>query len=332
VVKADGYGHGLERVARALGGADAFGVAALSDAERLRAAGLSQPVVLLSGFNEPGDIEQLRRLNVETVVHHPVQLEMLEQAAPGDPVRCWLKLDTGMHRLGFMPSEIAPLIAELKDSPHLKAISVFSHLAASEDPAQDDFTLAQDSLFRQMTGDLQQMLAYPFLRHLANSAAIQRHPGLQYDMVRLGLGLYGIDSTGLLQEKLRNVSTLKTTISQLKQVPAGDTVGYGRKGTVGTGKTIATLPIGYADGYTRRLSNGVGKMLVGGQPAPVIGQVCMDMVMLDVSHIEGVKEGDEVIVFGEDLPLPQLAGWADTIPYEIMTGISQRVKRIYFQE
>lgn len=335
MVKAFSYGSGSYEIANLLQfhKADYLAVAYADEGVELRRTGVTMPIMVMNP--EPSTFDAIIQWNLEPEIYSLRLLHLFEEELKrlhADHFPVHIKLDTGMHRLGFEPQHLKALGHFLQHSPHLKAISVFSHLAASEDPAQDDFTLAQDRLFRQMTGDLQQMLAYPFLRHLANSAAIKRHPGLQYDMVRLGLGLYGIDSTGLLQEKLRNVSTLKTTISQLKQIPAGDTVGYGRKGTVGTGKTIATLSIGYADGYTRRLSNGIGKMLVGGQPAPVIGQVCMDMVMLDVSHIEGVKEGDEVIVFGEELPLPQLAGWADTIPYEIMTGISQRVKRIYFQE
>jgi alanine racemase len=182
-----------------------------------------------------------------------------------------------------------------------------------------------------MSHELQKALGYTSIRHISNSAAIHRHPDLQLDMVRLGIGMYGIDN-GEMQEKLRNVSTLKTTVAQVKELQAGDTVGYGAKWTANGPAVIATVRIGYADGYPRCLSNGGGQMLVRGQLAPVAGIVAMDMLMLDVTHLPEVAEGDEVIVFGQDLPVQQLATWAGTIPYEILTGISQRVKRIYFEE
>jgi len=167
---------------------------------------------------------------------------------------------------------------------------------------------------------------------MANSAAIVRHPQLQLDMVRLGIGLYGIDSAVVQTLDLREVSTLKTTVAQVKHIKKGETIGYGRKGIAETNAIIATVRIGYADGYPRRLSNGLGKMLVNGKQAPVIGVISMDMAMLDITQCGPVDEGDEVIVFGKDLPVAQLANWAQTIPYEILAGISQRVKRVYFEE
>jgi alanine racemase len=243
-----------------------------------------------------------------------------------------IKLDTGMHRLGFIKSEIPELAQILTSTPLLKVQSVFSHLAASEDPEKDALTQKQGRLFYEMSHELQKALGYTVIRHIANSAAISRHPDLQLDMVRLGIGMYGIDSSKAIQDQLKNVSTLKTTIAQLKHLEEGDSVGYGATWTATGPSVTATVRIGYADGYPRRLSKGKGKMLIKGKLAPVVGIVAMDMLMLDVTHIPDVMEGDEVIVFGEDLPVQEVAEWAETIPYEILTGISQRVKRVYFQE
>jgi len=209
--------------------------------------------------------------------------------------------------------------------------SMFSHLAASEDPDQDAFTQQQATLFQQAALVLEKALPYSFLKHIANSAAIVRHPNLQWDMVRLGIGIYGVE---IATEKLdlMPVATLRTTIAQLKHLVPGESVSYNRRSVVTEPSVIATVRIGYADGYERRLGNGIGKMWVNGQLVPVIGTVCMDMTMLNVTQVPNVKVGDEVVVFGKELPIQQLAEWAGTIPYEIMTGISQRVKRVYFQE
>jgi alanine racemase len=202
---------------------------------------------------------------------------------------------------------------------------------ASSDPAMDGFTRQQAQDFDKACNQLERALGYRFIRHLANSSAIHRHLSLQRDMVRLGIGLYGIGADPTLQRKLKNVTTLKTTIAQIKQVRAGDTVGYGRSGKIEHDSEIATVRIGYADGYSRRLGNGVGYMLVKGQRAPVVGHVCMDMTMIDITGI-GATEGDEVLVFGEALPVSEVAGLCGTIPYEILTGVSQRVRRVYFEE
>ena len=185
--------------------------------------------------------------------------------------------------------------------------------------------------FMQSCEQLQKVMGYTFRRHLANTSAIHRHKNLQLDMVRLGIGLYGVDPNPDIQQQLKNVTTLKTTISQVKAVKSGESVGYSRKGIATKDSLIATVRIGYADGYPRLLSNGAGKMWVNDQLVPVIGNVCMDMTMLDVTGME-VSEGDEVIVFGEQLPVSDMAAWAQTIPYEILTGISQRVKRVYYEE
>ncbi len=237
-----------------------------------------------------------------------------------------------MHRLGFEQSDIDLLAGHLKENNIVKVQSVFSHLAASEVEEQDEFTRQQATMFLQCCDVLQQNLGYGFIRHIANTSAIGRHPEMQMDMVRLGIGLYGVDNNPSMRTLLKNVTTLTTTIAQIKNVIAGSSVGYGRNATLVKDSTIATVRIGYADGYPRNLSNGAGKMLVKNKLVPVIGNVCMDMTMLDITGIENLKAGDEVIVFGEELPIQTLAKWSDTIAYEIMTGISERVKRIYFEE
>ncbi|RYF97159.1 MAG: alanine racemase, partial [Chitinophagaceae bacterium] len=224
------------------------------------------------------------------------------------------------------------LCSLLARSNRLKVQSVFSHLAASEDPSQDGFTLQQFKIYEDAVRQLKAGLSYHFIRHISNSAGIFRHPQLQLDMVRLGIGMYGVDSATSHQSLLQQAATLKTTIAQLKYLPAGTTVGYNRRGVLNKDSVIATVRIGYADGYERSLGNGKGKMMVNGQLAPTVGSICMDMTMLDVTGIPGLQPGDEVIVFGKELPLQSLANWAGTIPYEIMTGISQRVKRVYFEE
>jgi alanine racemase len=237
-----------------------------------------------------------------------------------------------MNRLGFAANEIENLCKDLKNTSSFRIQSVFSHLAASEDPMQDEFTSRQFDLFRQVSILIQKEIGYSFLRHIANSAAILRHSQMQLDMVRLGIGLYGVDSATSGQLDLEPVATLKSTIAQIRHLKAGETVGYNRKGIIEKDSMIATVSIGYADGFSRKLGNGVGKVWVNGQLAPVIGAVCMDMTMVDVTGIASVKQGDDVIIFGKEIPIQDLANWVGTIPYEIMTGISERVKRVYYEE
>jgi alanine racemase len=224
------------------------------------------------------------------------------------------------------------LCETISQNHFIKIKSVFTHLAASDDAGEDNFTLQQFTVFKRCCAAIDRVLQYDLDKHISNTSAISRLPQIQMNMVRLGIGLYGIDSNKKMQRELQNVSTLTTTISQIKKIKAGETVGYGRKAKVKKDSTIATVRIGYADGYSRILGNGVGKMWIQNKLVPVIGNVCMDMTMLDVTGIKNIKEGDEVIVFGEPLSLQTVADWAQTIPYEIMTGISQRVKRIYFEE
>ena len=237
-----------------------------------------------------------------------------------------------MNRLGFNLMEIASVAQHISSASLFSIQSVFSHLAASEDPAEDGFTTTQADFFNKAVGIIEKYVHSPFLKHISNSAAIIRHPQLQMDMVRLGIGLYGIETDNDRLLDLQAVATLRTTIAQIKQLKKGESVSYNRRGVVKRDSVIATVRIGYADGYSRKFSNGNGKMLVGGTLAPVIGTVCMDMTMIDITGIPGIEEGDEVIVFGNQLPVQEVASWVGTIPYEIMTGISHRVKRVYFHE
>ncbi|MBX5439821.1 MAG: bifunctional UDP-N-acetylmuramoyl-tripeptide:D-alanyl-D-alanine ligase/alanine racemase, partial [Thermoflavifilum sp.] len=336
VVKAFSYGSGSVEIASLLAyhGVDYLAVAYADEGIALRQGGIRLPILVMNP--EPGSFQAMVQWQLEPEIFTLAQLKQFVRAVENAGISAFpihLKLDTGMHRLGFEPHQLPELITTLQHTRSLiRVASIFSHLAASEDPIQDNFTAQQASLFESMSQQLMQVLPYPVKRHLANSAAIHRHPQWQYDMVRLGIGLYGVDNDPEIQKQLLPVATLKTTVAQIKHLMPGESIGYGRAAKVEKPTTIATVRIGYADGYPRRLSHGKAWMLIHGQPAPTIGWICMDMLMLDISAIPDVREGDEVIVFGEALPIQQLARWADTIPYEIMTTISQRVKRVYYQE
>jgi alanine racemase len=291
---------------------------------------------------EEQSLDLLLKYNLEPEIYSLHILGLIEKAiernqtALQDAVPVHIKLDTGMHRLGFGEEGLDELSERLRLNPHLRVRSVFSHLAASEDPAEDAFTRTQIRLFEKMSKKITQNLDGPVLRHILNSAGITRFPEAQFDMVRIGIGLYGVGADEAGQAQLRNVSTLRTVVTQVKRIPAGDTVGYNRLGKAARELLIAIVPVGYADGLDRRLGNGCGSLFLHGQPVPIIGNVCMDLTMLDVTSLSEngieVKEGDEVIVFGDRYPAGELAKRAGTIPYEILTGISARVKRIYFHE
>jgi alanine racemase len=236
-----------------------------------------------------------------------------------------------MHRLGFIKSEVESLTELLAGNKVIKVQSIFSHLVASGEPEHDDFTKMQIQLFEKLSAKISSALGYSVFRHIANTSGTSRWPEAQFDMVRLGIGLYGIDSTYADRTPLQTVTSLKTSISQINEIPAGDTVGYSRSGQMPHGGKAATVKIGYADGYNRALGNGVGKMLINGKTVPTIGKICMDMCMLDITGLD-VNEGDEVIVFNDQIRVEEIAKSIKTIPYEILTGISQRVKRIYYYD
>lgn len=334
MVKAFAYGSGGTEVAGLLQyyKVDYLGVAYADEGVEIRKAGILIPIMVLNP--EPNAFDAITEHLLEPDLFSFEQLEAFEKHIQQSGLKHYpvhIEIETGMNRLGFAVADVTKLAQRLKNNGFLKIQSVFSHLAASEDAVEDAFTLHQYELLQQAAIQLKESIGYPFLTHIANSSAIARFPKLQMDMVRLGIGLYGIAGKKVAK-KLQPALTLKSTIAQLKQIQKGETVSYNRRGIAAQKSTIATVRIGYADGYSRRLSNGVGYMLVNGKKAPVIGTVCMDMVMIDVTHIKGVKEGDDVIVFGNGLPVEELAKAIGTIPYEIMTGISQRVKRVYWSE
>ena len=240
-----------------------------------------------------------------------------------------IKINTGMNRLGFEPHEIPKLIERLNRQSAVIPRSVFSHLVGSDSSRFDSFTRRQIETFEEAAAQLQSAFPHKILRHICNTAGIERYPGAQFDMVRLGIGLYGIDP--YTNKILNNVTTLKTTILQIHDVKADETVGYSRKGVLDKDSRIAAIPIGYADGLNRHLGNGKGYCLVNGKKAPYVGNICMDVCMIDVTGID-CKEGDKVIIFGDDLPVTTIAEWLDTIPYEILTAVSTRVKRVYYQD
>ncbi|MEQ1675628.1 MAG: bifunctional UDP-N-acetylmuramoyl-tripeptide:D-alanyl-D-alanine ligase/alanine racemase [Chitinophagaceae bacterium] len=334
MVKAFAYGSGGAEIAGILQyhKVDYLGVAYADEGVELRKAGISLPVMVMNP--EVNAFEAIVEYNLEPELYSFELLQTFDSYLRNEGLQQYpvhIEIETGMNRLGFGITSIDKLAHALNATSSFKVQSVFSHLAASEEAAQDTFTEQQFEQFEKAALQLEQMLGYSFIRHIANSAAVIRHPQLQLDMVRLGIGLYGVDSAASNKLDLQTVTTLKSTIAQVKQLRKGDSVSYNRKGIVSNDAVIATVRIGYADGYPRRLGNGAGKVFINGQLVPVIGTVCMDMFMIDVTGVS-VQEGDEVMIFGKQLPVQQVAEWAGTIPYEIMTGISQRVKRVYFEE
>jgi len=334
MVKAFAYGSGGTEIASLLQyhKADYLGVAYADEGVELRKADITLPIMVLNP--EESAFDSITEYNLEPDIFSFTMLEAFERHVQKIGVKNYpihIEVETGMNRLGFDTADVPLLAQRLKNNPYLHIQSVFSHLAASEDKVEDAFTLQQYEKLMTASETIKEWVGYSFLRHIANSSAIARFPKLQLDMVRLGIGLYGIGDKRI-RKKLQPALTLRSTIAQVKRLKKGDTVSYNRRGVIKKDTVIATVRIGYADGYYRSLGNGVGYMLVKNKKAPVVGTVCMDMVMIDITHIKGVKEGDDVIVFGNGLPLEELAERMDTIPYEIMTGISQRVKRVYWSE
>jgi Alr-MurF fusion protein len=333
MVKAFAYGSGSYEIANVLQfhGVDYLAVAYTDEGVQLRENGISLPIMVMNP--SPDSFIKIQQYHLEPEIYSLEILKACQEATKNgsQPLNIHLKLDTGMHRLGFTPDELVPLLQMLYELPQLHVVSTFSHLAGADEALHNDFSESQIKQFREMAAQLETGLGYRVLKHILNSAGIVRFPEHHLDMVRLGIGLYGVEATGQEQASLRTVGTLKTTVSQVKEVNAGDTVGYSRRGVAATAKKIATIAIGYADGYDRRFSNGVGKVLINGQPAPIIGNVCMDMCMVDVTGM-AVKAGDPVIIFGEDLNITQMAAAIHTIPYELLTSVSARVKRVFYAE
>lgn len=331
MVKAAAYGSGSLEVARLLEfhQVDYLSVAYADEGAELRVGGIQLPILVLNP--EEAVFETLIRHKLEPEIY---SLELLKQFAAftanlATPIPIHLKVETGMNRLGFESSQIDQLITTLRSAPQFQVKSVFSHLAASENPAHDTFTHEQVKHFENLYHKISSGLGYRPIRHILNSSGITRFSQYQMDMVRLGIGLYGVDSQPTTQQQLQRVLQLKASVSQIKDVSQGQSVGYGRAGEIYRPTRTATVSIGYADGLPRAAGNGRFQLFVRGQLAPIIGNVCMDMCMIDVTHIPDCQESDEVIIFGENPTVETLAQVLGTIPYEVFTGISPRVKRVY---
>ena len=333
MIKADGYGAGAVEIARTLQDhrVDYLAVAVADEGVTLRKAGITANIMIMNP--EMTAFKTMFDYDLEPEVYSFRLLDALIKAARKEGITGWpvhIKLDTGMHRLGFDPEhDMDELIDRLKHQNAVIPRSVFSHFVGSDSDDFDAFSAQQFALFEEGSSKLQSAFSHKILRHIDNSAGIEHFPERQLDMCRLGLGLYGIDSRD--NRILNTVSTLKTTILQMHHVPAGETVGYSRKGKLDRDSVIAAIPIGYADGLNRHLGNRHGYCLVNGQKAEYVGNICMDVAMIDVTDIP-CQEGDQVEIFGEHLPVTVLSDVIDTIPYEVLTGVSNRVKRVYFQD
>ncbi|MBC7416681.1 MAG: alanine racemase [Pedobacter sp.] len=331
VVKAFSYGSGSFEIANLLQfhGVDYLAVAYADEGVALRDAGISLPIMVMSP--EEYALEAMIERNLEPEIFSfeilKSFMDLLQDEEAQFPIH--IKLDTGMHRLGFNEDEIEELGKILKTSKKVRVKSILSHFVASDAEVFDDFSRQQFQQFTRESQFLTTQLGYKPILHLANTSGISRFPEAQLDMVRLGIGLYGFD--GACNEAFQMVITLKTTVTQVKELLPGETVGYHRIGKMPNGGKVATVKIGFADGYNRGLGNGVGHMMIANQLVPTLGSICMDMTILDVTGLD-VKPGDEVVVFGENPKIADLAAQLNTITYEILTNVSQRVKRVYFYE
>jgi alanine racemase len=337
MVKANAYGHGATAAARTLAGAggDAFGVATLEEGVELRQAGIRAPILVLAGAYAD-QLEEFLTHSLIPVVHDLDTTKRLEKALQqrGSTLNVHLKIDTGMGRLGLVAAETAEWVGEVKKLKAIRIAGVFSHFSHAES-VEGDYTRQQLDIFNRVVDQLRAENIRPPLVHLANSAATIALPAAYFDMVRPGIMLYGVYPSPAMASQivLKPVLAWKTKILQLKKVPAGTSVSYGQTFITKRESLIATLPIGYADGYPRLLSNR-GEVLIGGQRAAVAGRVCMDLTMIDVTDIRNVKQGDEVVLLGRqgdaEISADQIAAWANTISYEILTSIGARVPRIHY--
>jgi len=335
MVKAFSYGSGTFEVANMLqyNKVDYLAVAYVDEGVALRQGGITLPIMILNP--EVSAFDKLDEYKLEPAIYSFGLFDdfigyVQSRGLLKYPIH--LKIDTGMHRLGFEDFEVETLCDLLEENNYVRVKSIFSHLAASESAQHDEFTLKQILKFDKAYKQIEETLRYKTIKHISNTAGITRWPTVHYDMVRLGIGLYGIDASVTESNALQPVASLKTSVSQVKKVLAGETIGYSRNGSLAKDGKIATVRIGYADGYLRAFGNGVGKMMIRGVMAPTVGNISMDMCMLDVSAVPDIREGDDVIVFNEELRIEELAAQIGTIPYEILTNVSQRVKRVYFYE
>ncbi len=328
LVKANAYGHGGVEFASMMqrAGADYLAVAYPVEGLELRRNGISLPILVLTAGTDfyPEIIDTRMEPSIPNLYSLKKLVEILRERNLKDyPIH--IKLDTGMHRLGFVTDELPELVEFLKQTPEVKVKAVFSHLCVAEDPAEDDFTLGQIHLFRDNVNYIADGIGYMPMRHILNSAGIERFPQFQFDMVRLGIGIYGISA--LPEKQLAPVASLKCKVLQVKTLGPKDTIGYGRWGHAKEGTVIATIPVGYADGLDRHLGRGNASFSVNGHRAPTIGNICMDMCMLDVTGIP-CAVGDTVTIFGEDPTASELADILGTIPYEILVSVPRRIHRL----
>ena len=345
MVKAFAYGAGSVEVSKALQAAkaadgqalvDYLAVAVADEGVELRKAGITLPIVVMDP--EVSAMDAIIENNLEPNIYSMQSLENIIQAVEAkglDHYPIHIKIDSGMHRLGFYREEMEALAARLSTQQAVRVRSIFSHLAGSDEAQFDDFTRQQAKYFSACVEDVQCTMydvrgtkEEMILKHICNTAGIERFPEYHFDMCRIGIGMYGISFAGT---PLRNVCTLRTTILSIKTVQAGETIGYGRHTTLTEPRTIAVIPIGYADGFDRRLSNYAGEVIVRGHKCPVVGNICMDQAMIDITGTDA-QVGDNVDIFGDKLPLQHLADQLGTIPYEILTSVSRRVQRVYFYE
>ncbi|MDR1886333.1 MAG: bifunctional UDP-N-acetylmuramoyl-tripeptide:D-alanyl-D-alanine ligase/alanine racemase [Prevotellaceae bacterium] len=333
MVKASSYGLGSTEIAALLQyhRVDYLAVAYTDEGVNLREAGITMPIVVLN--TEPDNFDIMIDYRLEPEIYSINSLVTFLKTASGMGISDYpvhIKVDTGMHRLGFVENDLPELCSILKNRQEIRVASVFSHLAASDESKHDKFTASQIEKFEKFRNAIKKEIEYSFIGHILNSSGIERFPEAQFDMVRLGIGLYGI-GIGTDSKYPACVGTLSSAIVQIKRIDAGETVGYGRHGKAAVPTTIATVPIGYADGLNRKLGNGKGYFTVNGKPAPIIGNICMDACMIDITGIDA-EEGDRVIVMGDVPSVSEIAEATGTIPYEVLTGISQRVKRVYVSD
>ena len=335
MVKAFGYGSGNYEVSNILQfhRADYLTVAFADEGVELRRAGINLPIMVMSP--EVNSYDNIIKYHLEPEVFSFRNLEFVEKAlevtGTTTPLNVHVKLDTGMHRLGFSLQELPELIRRIQANPLIHVRSTFSHLATADNPNEDEFTMSQIQVFEKGSQMIVDAFPYKVLRHILNTAGITRFTQYQFDMVRLGIGLYGVPTCKQDEGVLETVVSLKTTINQIKEIPAGDSIGYNRHGRAEHDMRIGIVPIGYADGLSRLLGNGNGKFYVNNQQVSIVGDICMDMCMLDLTHVKA-EEGDTVVVFDAEHSINDIAKACQTIPYEVMTRISQRVKRVYYQE
>lgn len=332
MVKAFAYGSGNEVAAwLQYHRVDYLTVAYPDEGLALRQNGITLPIMVMNA--DPESYSTLFENDLEPEIYSFRVLEAYLKAKSfwSKKGKIHLKIDTGMHRLGFVENEIEELIKILNEYPAVKVASIFSHLVGADSEDHNDFSLSQIALFEKASSKIIEGIGYKPLRHICNTAGIIRFPEARYDMVRLGIGMYGVESSGIEQGVLETVTTLKTTISQIKDLPKGETVGYSRRGVLERDSRIATIAIGYADGYDRGFGRGNARVMVNGTLCKTIGNVCMDMTMIDVTDAD-CKEGDEVIIFGKNPTISYLAEKIETIPYEILTGVSERVKRVFYHQ